>query len=120
MTIRIHGKKDTVIKRIAEALGSYVDDHPRTVIDVYRRTAVVVRIRLIDPDLDSLNRARRHAFVWRYLEPLPEETLFHVSLSLLTPTDASESLVNQDFELEIAMRRKKKAARRKSRAKLPL
>ena len=120
MPVRFHGKKDAVINRIAEALGTYLQDHPRALIDIYRRTAVVARIRVVDADLVDLSRARRHALVWRYLEPLPEEILFHVSLLLLTPADATESLGNQDFEHELALLRKKTAARRKSRTKISM
>jgi hypothetical protein len=110
MPIRVHGQRDPVIQRIRVALEGYLGAHPRARIDLYRRNPVSVRVRVVDPDFDGVGPIRRHKSVWHYLEPLPAEAVFHVSLVLpLTPDERADSFGDAAFERDLAVRKRRKA-----------
>ncbi len=95
----LRGQSDQSIGRVIDALKGYEADHAQARIDLYRQNSVSVRIRIIDPSFQSLNRPERHSRVWHYLEQLPEEIQSDISmLLLLTPDETKMSFANMEFE----------------------
>jgi hypothetical protein len=90
---------DPDVLAILEALGPYKASHPRSKIDAYRYNSASIRIRIIDPDFQKMDRAIRHDLIWELLEGLTEDTASQVTLLLLlTPSEVKRSLANMDFE----------------------
>lgn len=100
MTINIpRGTSDSVIEQIIEVLHSYEADHPSAQIDLYRQNAVSVRIRIIDPDFERMDKPQRSQQAWQYLEQLPDEVHGDIStVLLLTPEETRLSFANFEFD----------------------
>jgi stress-induced morphogen len=97
--ITIRGTSDGGLQRIAEALANYAERHNNADIVVYRHNAVSVRIRIVDPDFDGINKAERHDIVWDFVKDLPEEQQSDISLLLLlTPDEVERSFANDEFD----------------------
>ena len=80
-------------------LNKYQAKHPKSKIDIYRRNAVSIRVRIIDPDFEKVDRFERHQEVWEYFEGVPEDDQSDISmLLLLTPDEAARSAGNLEFE----------------------
>jgi hypothetical protein len=93
------GQSDDVIDCIIKALRAYEADHPNSRIDIYRQNSVSVRVRIIDPDFAGQSKVERSKQVWRYLDPLPDDTQSDLStLILLTPEETKSSFANLEFE----------------------
>jgi hypothetical protein len=90
---------DGTVQRVRAVLREYEATHPNATIAVYRYNPVSVRIRIIDPDFQGLDRVDRDTAIWRFLDQLPEEVLAEITLLLLlTPKEAKTSLANLEFE----------------------
>src|SRR5205085_938339 len=90
---------DKVVRQIRESLAQYESSHPEADIQVRRQNSVSVRLRIIDPDFQGMDRVDRDSLVWRSLEKLPEQTQSQVTMVLLlTPEEAKTSFANLDFE----------------------
>jgi hypothetical protein len=100
MSINItRGKPDPVIEDIKHVLCPYEKDHPKAKIDMYRQNSASVRIRIIDSAFDGMNKKERNDLIWKYLEPISDESQGDISmLVLLTPTEVKKSFANMEFE----------------------
>lgn len=99
MPITIRGKSDKNIKKIITVLEKYETVNEQAHIDIYRQNRVSVRIRIIDPSFQGLDKPERHSKIWHYLEKLPEDAQGDISmLLLLTPDETKMSFANFEFE----------------------
>jgi stress-induced morphogen len=100
MAVRVsRGKSDASIEQIVEQLERYEAEHPKAKIEVYRKNASSIRIRVIDPAFHTLSRSERSRMVWPLLRQLPEETLSEVSMVLLiSPQEKKTSPVSLEFD----------------------
>jgi stress-induced morphogen len=90
------------IPEITEALEPYKRLHPKSKIKSYRQNSASIRIRIIDPDFEGMDRVERHDLVWGILEALDEDILSEISvLLLLTPEEVKTSFANMDFDYPI-------------------
>jgi hypothetical protein len=90
---------DAAVRRVLDVLREYEAQHPRARIDAYRQNSASVRVRIIDPDFDELERAAREELVWKILEQMPESIQTQITLLLLlTPKEAEFSFVNFEFD----------------------
>jgi hypothetical protein len=93
------GKPDAITEEIKQVLASYEKDHPKAKIDMYRQNSASVRIRIIDSDFEGMSKRERNDLIWKYLEPLSEDSQGDLSmLVLLTPSEVKRSLANMEFE----------------------
>ena len=93
------GRSDKIVKRLAAALMEYEKQNPAAEISLYRHNSVSVRIRIIDPSFQKLDRPDRHAKVWSFLENLPDEAEGDISmLALMTPNEVANSVANVEFD----------------------
>lgn len=91
-------EQDQEVDQIREALREYQNEHPRAEISVRRQNPVAIRIRILDLSFAGVDRVDREPSVWRILDRLPDEILQNVSMLLLTPDEAKQSLANLEFE----------------------
>jgi hypothetical protein len=99
MAIVIRGRSDKKLLSINAALQLYEQGHPAATIELYRQNSISVRIRIIDPSFQGLEKSDRHLRVWKYLETLPEDLQSDISMVvLLTPAETPRSLANLEFE----------------------
>ena len=97
--ISIRGKKDDSLQEIAVALAKYGELHHHADIVIYRQNSVSVRIRIVDPDFDGVNKADRHDIVWNFVKGLSEDQQSEISLLLLlTPDEVDTSFANDEFD----------------------
>ena len=84
---------------ILEALETYRKDHPHAAFEAYRRNSASIRIQVIDPDFQGMDRVDRDDLTWKYLESLPEDIQSDISmLVLVTPKERKTSLASLEFE----------------------
>jgi hypothetical protein len=99
MAITIRGNTDKKLLSIKAALQFYEQDHPAAAVELYRQNSISVRIRIIDPSFEGMEKSDRHSRMWKYLEKLPEGLQSDISMVvLLTPKEAPRSLANLEFE----------------------
>ncbi len=105
MTDMNNRNADAPVQQVLGVLAQYKVDHPNAQIDVRRRNSVSIRIRIIDPDFDGMDRVDREPTVWNVLKALPEEVFTNLTmLLLLTPEETEGSLANQEFNDPIPSR----------------
>jgi hypothetical protein len=93
------GRREPLLKAILDGLAAYETDHPNAEIEVYRQNSASVRIRIIDPDFNDMNRVERDTKVWKLLKLLPEDVVSEITLLLLlTPDETATSMANMEFE----------------------
>jgi stress-induced morphogen len=93
------------VQRVLDVLRTYKDDHPLAEIDAYRQNSASIRIRVIDPDFQGMDRVARHDTIWKILELLPEDIVSQITVLLpLTPDEREASFANMDFENPIPSR----------------
>jgi stress-induced morphogen len=110
MPVRIHGKKDSKLQRIGEALQRYVDAHPEAKIDLFRRHTYSAPVRIVDPRFEKMGFIRRHKSVWQYLDSVPEDILMLVRIkALITPAEKKDSFGSREFDQLLARKRRRKA-----------
>jgi len=96
---------DAQVQRILEALGEYERIHSNAEIEVRRQNPVSIRIRIIDPDFEGMNRVDREPEVWRLLRTLPEDVLPDITMVLLlTPKEVEGSLASREFDAPVPSR----------------
>jgi stress-induced morphogen len=96
---------DSDVLEVLNALEPYRTSHPRAKIDSYRQNSASIRIRIIDPDFQTMDRAIRHDLIWEFLEKSPEDIQSQITiLLLLTPEETGKSIANMDFENPIPSR----------------
>jgi hypothetical protein len=90
---------DADVVSVAEVLKKgYGAKHARAKIDVYRYNSCSIRIRVIDPDFNGLDRVERDNLIWEDLENLDEDTRSQVTMIvLLVPGEEKTSLGNLEF-----------------------
>jgi len=104
-TVENRNSDDSDVEQIRVALTAYTKAHLNAQMGVRRQNSVSVRIRIIDPDFDGLDRVDREPEVWKILEALPENVFVQVTmLLLLTPEEAKHSLASLEFDDPIPSR----------------
>lgn len=100
MEIKIaRGATDDVLEEIKSVLSAYLKDHAAARIDLYRQNSASVRIRIIDSDLRGMTKRERNDLIWKYLEPVSDQSQADISmLILLTPDEVGKSMANLEFE----------------------
>lgn len=99
MTVPIRGKTDRALNSVKKALLEYERQHPDAQVDLYKRNAISIRIRVIDPGFVGLRKSERHVLVWEHLKRLPEKTQGDITIvALLSPDEVGKSLGNLEFE----------------------
>lgn len=99
MAIIIRGSSDEGLLSIQQTLLPYDEQHPEATIELYRRNSISIRIRVVDPSFDGMEKSDRHSRIWEYLEKLPDELQSDISMVvLLTPAETKRSMANLEFE----------------------
>jgi hypothetical protein len=94
-----NGQADGEVLQVVKSLERYQRDHPKAQIAVRRQNPVSIRIRIVDPDFEDLDRVDREPPVWSALESLPEDVFSNITmLLLLSPDETEGSLANLEFE----------------------
>src|SRR5579884_1085675 len=93
-------RSDTAKALIGRLLNrTYGAEHPRALVRVKRQNSVSIRIRIIDPDFEGIDRFERDKVIWPVLRQLPESVFSQITmLLLLTPEESKSSLANFEFE----------------------
>ncbi len=90
---------DPQVQQVLDVLAAYERLHPSAQIDGRRHSPVSIRLRIIDPDFQGLDRLEREPAIWKLLHHLPLEVFVNITmLLLLTPEEATHSLANQEFD----------------------
>ena len=93
------------VQHIKDTLAGYQDAHPNADIEVKLQNSVSIRVRIIDPDYEGMDRVDREPPVWKLLKTLPEDIFTNITmLLLLTPKEAESSLANLEFNDPIPSR----------------
>jgi stress-induced morphogen len=93
---------DVQVQQILDILAEYEHAHPQAQIEGRRHSPVSIRLRIIDPDFQGLDRLDREPEIWTLLHQLPEDVLVNITmLLLLTPEEAEHSLASQEFDSPI-------------------
>jgi hypothetical protein len=88
-------KPDVQVQQILDVLTEYERVHPLAQIEGRRQNPVSIRLRIIDPDFQGMDR----------MSKLPEEVFVNITmLLLLTPEEAEHSLASQEFDHPIPSR----------------
>src|SRR5882724_7125959 len=98
-------KPDVQVQQILDVLTEYERLHPLAQIEGRRHNPVSIRLRIIDPDFQGMDRIAREHEIWQLLKKLPEEVVVNMTmLLLLSPDEAEESLASQVFDHSIPSR----------------
>ena len=98
-------KPDTQVQQVLDILTAYERAHPQAQIEGRRHNPVSIRLRIIDPHFQGMDRIEREPAIWKLLHRLPEEVLVNITmLLLLTPEEAETSLASQEFDHPIPSR----------------
>ena len=96
---------DEQAQQILDLLTAYERTHPQAQIEGRRHNPVSIRLRIIDPDFQGMDRIEREPAVWKLLRQLPEEVFVNITmLLLLTPEETEHSLASQEFDHPIPSR----------------
>ena len=96
---------DVQVKQILDVLAEYEHVHPNAQIEGRRHNPVAIRLRIIDPDFQGMDRIEREPAIWKLLSKLPEEVFVNITmLLLLTPEETEHSLASQEFDHAIPSR----------------
>jgi hypothetical protein len=92
-------RPDSGVEQVLDVLAQYAEQHPNARIDAYRQNSASIRLRIIDPEFETIDRVRREELIWDILGGLPEGIQSQITLVLLlSPKEASLSLANFEFE----------------------
>jgi stress-induced morphogen len=98
-------KPDVQVQQILDVLTEYERSHQQAHIEGRRHNPVSIRLRIIDPDFQGMDRIAREPEIWKLLSKLPEEVFVNITmLLLLTPEEAEHSLASQEFDHPIPAR----------------
>jgi stress-induced morphogen len=101
----LSAQPDGQVQQILDLLTAYERVHPHAQIEGRRHNPVSIRLRIIDPDFQGMDRIEREPAVWKLLHQLPEEVFVNITmLLLLTPEETAHSLASQEFEHPIPSR----------------
>jgi hypothetical protein len=101
----LSAQPDEQVQQILDILTAYERAHPHAQIEGRRHNPVSIRLRIIDPDCQGMDRIEREPAVWKLLRQLPEEVFVNITmLLLLTPEETEHSLASQEFEHPIPSR----------------
>ena len=90
-------------ERIIKVLQPYLKEHPRAQLAVHRQNNAILKVRIIDPDFQEMDRVQREDVIWKYFDSLPEDTMNQIMIVLLiTPKETKRSMANMDFEDSLA------------------
>lgn len=104
MGVIVRGESDEITDAFATILDLYRAKHPRAKIECYRSDPASIRVRIIDPSFEGVDRVTRHEDVWRWLDKLPEPTQSHLSwLILVTPEEAKTSFASHEFDKPLSL-----------------
>ena len=96
---------DEQVQQILDLLTAYERTHPQAQIEGRRHNPVSIRLRIIDPDFQGMDRIEREPAVWKLLRQLPDEVFVNITmLLLLTPEETEHSLASQEFDHPIPSR----------------
>lgn len=96
---------DVQVQQILDVLTEYERAHPLAQIEGRRHNPVSIRLRIIDPDFQGMDRIAREPDIWKLLRQLPDEVFVNITmLLLLTPEEAEHSLASQEFDHPIPSR----------------
>jgi len=96
---------DRQVQQILDILAADERTHPQAHIEGRRHNPVSIRLRIIDPNFQSLDRIEREHDIWQLLRKLPEEVFVNITmLLLLTAEEAEHSLTSQEFDHPIPSR----------------
>jgi stress-induced morphogen len=96
---------DMQVQQVLDILTEYERTHPQAQIEGRRQNSVSIRLRIIDPDFQGVDRIEREHEIWQLLRKLPEEVFVNITmLLLLTPEEAEHSLASQEFDHPIPSR----------------
>jgi hypothetical protein len=96
---------DGQVQQVLDILAAYERTHPQAQIEGRRHNPVSIRLRIIDPDFQSVDRTEREPEIWQLLRKLPEEVFVNITMLLLfTPEEAEQSLASQEFDHPIPSR----------------
>jgi len=96
---------DGQVQQILDILTEYERAHPQAQIEGRRQNPVSIRLRIIDPDFQGMDRIEREPAIWKLLSQLPEEVFVNITmLLLLTPEETEHSLASQEFDHPIPSR----------------
>jgi hypothetical protein len=96
---------DMQVQQVLDILTEYERTHPQAQIEGRRQNSVSIRLRIIDPDFQGMDRIEREPEIWQLLRKLPEEVFVNITmLLLLTPEEAEHSLASQEFDHPIPSR----------------
>lgn len=96
---------DGEVQQILDLLAQYEQKHPGAQIEGRRHNPVSIRLRIIDPDFQGMDRLTREPEIWQLLSKLPEEVFVNITMvMLLTPEEAEHSFASQEFEHPIPSR----------------
>jgi hypothetical protein len=90
---------DPIVSTILIGLREYKSEHPRALIEAYRRNSASVRVRVIDPDFKGKGVIQREDMVWNLLDRLPDEVRGDITMLVLeTPDEVEKSLSSREYE----------------------
>ena len=90
---------DAIVTAILSGLNEYKLQHPRAIIEAYRRNPGSVRIRITDPDFKGKGVIQREDMVWGILDRLPDDVRGDITMLILEPPDeVEESLSSREFD----------------------
>jgi hypothetical protein len=98
-------QSDRQVQQILDILAASERTHSQAQIEGRRHNPVSIRLRIIDPDFQTLDRIARDPEIWQLLRTLPEEVFVNITmLFLLTPEEAEHSFASQEFDHSIPSR----------------
>jgi stress-induced morphogen len=101
----LSAQPDGQVQQILDLLTAYERLHPQAQIEGRRHNPVSIRLRIIDPDFQGMDRIARESAIWKLLHQLPEEVFVNITmLLLLTPEETTHSLASHEFEHPIPSR----------------
>ena len=68
-------KPDVQIQQVLDLLAEYERAHPKAQIEGRRHNPISIRLRIVDPDFQGMDRLEREPEIWNLLKKLPEEVL---------------------------------------------
>lgn len=96
---------DAEIQQVLGKLERYRDAHPNAVIDAKRKNSVSIRVRIIDPAFEGMDRVDREPEVWNLLKTLQDDVRSNITmLLLLAPSETETSMANLEFNDPIPSR----------------
>jgi stress-induced morphogen len=95
---------DVQVQQILDVLTEYERSHQQAQIEGRRHNPVSIRLRIIDPAFQGMDRIAREPAIWKLLSKLPEEVFVNITMLLLTPEGAEHSLASQEFDHPIPSR----------------